>query len=72
MCVVSVLSAVCLPHGVDCWLTMQPGITASVVYRDQVLFTKGLGMINKKEPNTPPQGDTIFRIGSVSKVFAVS
>ena len=51
---------------------MQPAITASLVYREQVLFTKGVGMISKKQPKTPPQGDTIFRIGSISKVFAVS
>ena len=51
--------------------SLQPGITASVVYRDQVVFSKGFGVKDKSKPGAP-DGSTIFRIGSVSKVFAVS
>ena len=51
----------------------QPGIAYSVVYRDSVLKSRGLGVLNRTaKPATPPDGSTIFRIGSVSKVFAVS
>ena len=50
---------------------LQPGIAASVVYRDQVVFSKGFGVKDKSKPGAP-DGSTIFRIGSVSKVFAVS
>ena len=49
----------------------QPGIAASIVYRNQVIFSKGFGLINKTKPDVP-DGNTIFRIGSVSKVFVVS
>ena len=49
----------------------QPGIAASVVYRDQVIFSKGFGVKDKTKPDAPDES-TIFRIGSVSKVFAVS
>ena len=49
----------------------QPGIAASMVYRDQVVFSKGFGVKDKTKPGAP-DGNTIFRIGSVSKVFAVS
>jgi len=51
--------------------SFQPGIAASVVYRDQVVFSKGFGVKDKSKPGAP-DGSTIFRIGSVSKVFAVS
>jgi len=49
----------------------QPGIAASIVYRNQVIYSKGFGLINKTKPDVP-DGNTIFRIGSVSKVFVVS
>ena len=54
-----------------CFFVLQPGIAASVVYRDQVIFSKGFGVKDKTKPDAP-DGNTIFRIGSVSKVFAVS
>lgn len=48
-----------------------PGIAYSVVYRDSVLKSRGLGVLNRTaKPAKPPDGSTIFRIGSVSKVFA--
>jgi len=54
-----------------CLFVFQPGIAASVVYRDQVIFSKGFGVKDKTKPGAPDE-NTIFRIGSVSKVFAVS
>ena len=50
---------------------MQPGIAYSLTYNDKVLFSGGLG-VTVKNKNVVPNGTTIFRIGSVSKVFAVS
>ncbi len=50
---------------------LQPGIAYSLTYKDKVLFSGGLG-VTVKNKNGEPNGTTIFRIGSVSKVFAVS
>ena len=36
-----------------------------------MIFSKGFGLKHKNKPDVP-DGSTIFRIGSVSKVFAVS
>jgi len=43
---------------------------AAVSYRGEVLWSRGYGVINRKS-TTVPDGDTIFRVGSISKVFAV-
>jgi CubicO group peptidase (beta-lactamase class C family) len=51
--------------------TTVPGIAAGLVYRDKVLWSKGVGTIVKGK-TSPPTTTTVFRIGSVSKVFAVS
>ena len=54
-------------------LPFQPAIAISVTYMGETLWSKGLGVKSKDDPNhTPPDGDTIFRIGSVSKIFPVS
>ena len=53
------------------WFCLQPGISASVSYREQTIWSKGFGVNSKTGSATPPDGDSIFRIGSVSKVFAV-
>ena len=50
---------------------LKPGIAASVIYRDSVIWSKGFGVKEKTKPGIP-DGKTIFGIGSVSKVFAVS
>jgi len=42
-----------------------------MTYKGKTLFSGGLGLKVKKG-NEMPDGNTIFRIGSVSKVFAVS
>jgi CubicO group peptidase (beta-lactamase class C family) len=49
--------------------TTVPGIAAGLVYRDKVLWSKGVGTIVKGK-TSPPTTTTVFRIGSVSKVFA--
>ena len=44
----------------------------SVTYKGNTLMTKGYGVSSKVSNGVSLNGDTIFRIGSVSKVFAVS
>ena len=44
---------------------------AAVSYRGEVLLSKGYGTI-KKGTQTVPDADTIFSIGSITKVFTVS
>ena len=46
-------------------------MVAAVAYKGERLLTKGYGTI-KKGSQIVPDGDTIFRVGSISKVFAVS
>ena len=45
-------------------------MVAAVAYQDQRLLSLGYGTI-KKGSTTAPDGDTIFRIGSITKVFVV-
>lgn len=51
---------------------MQPGLAASITYRDQQLWSKGLGVTSKEVGGCTPNTTTIYRIASVSKVFTVS
>lgn len=51
---------------------VQPGLAASITYRDQELWSKGLGVTTKGGRGGTPNTTTIYRIASVSKVFAVS
>lgn len=53
------------------YVFLKPGIAYSIFYKDRVLKSGGLG-VRVKGNGTVPDGNTIFRIGSVSKVFAVS
>jgi len=56
-----------------CYVTTQPGLAATVAYRGETILTVNEGVIDKKStPSRKPDGDTIFRIGSISKVFVVS
>ncbi|XP_065902491.1 putative beta-lactamase-like 1 [Dysidea avara] len=49
-----------------------PGLAAAVAYRGETILTVGEGVINKKStPARKPDSDTIFRIGSISKVFVI-
>ena len=41
-------------------------------YMDKFKWTRGFGAKDKDMPHVSPDPDTIFRIGSVSKIFAVS
>ena len=52
-------------------VTQKPGIAYSVAYKGTVLKSGGLGVKIKGNAGAP-DSNTIFRIGSVSKVFAVS
>ena len=44
----------------------------SVSFKGKTLWTKGYGVKSKDNSTVPPDADTIFRIGSVSKTFPVS
>jgi len=54
------------------FVLIQPGLAAAITYRGEPLLTVGDGVVSKKDksPRTP-DGDTIFRVGSISKVFVV-
>ena len=49
----------------------QPGVVGAIAYRGETLLSVGYGTI-KKGSKTVPNADTIFRIGSITKVFVVS
>ena len=51
-------------------IPFQPGIAASITYRDRVIYSKGFGTV-KKGTAVPPTSQTLFRIASVSKIFVV-
>ena len=46
-------------------------MVAAVGYRGEALLSVGYGTI-KKGSKTVPNGDTIFRVGSITKIVAVS
>ena len=50
---------------------MQPGVAYGLTYEGKPLGVGGMGLKDKTKTGVP-DADTIFRIGSVSKVFAVS
>lgn len=52
--------------------TSLPGIAISVTYLGKSIWTKGFGVKSKESKSEAPEGDTIFRIGSVSKIFPVT
>jgi len=55
-----------------CYFITQPGLAAAVAYRGETILTVSEGVIDKKStPPRKPDSDTIFRIGSISKVFVV-
>jgi CubicO group peptidase (beta-lactamase class C family) len=45
-----------------------PGLSVGIVYKDQVLFSKGYGYANRAE-HIPAREDTCYRIASISKIF---
>ena len=51
----------------------QPGLAAAVTYHGETILTVGEGVTSKtcKSP-CRPDGDTIFRAASITKVFVVS
>ncbi len=48
--------------------TETPGVGLSLVSRDEVLFTGGIGVADR-ETGEPVTADTVFRIGSITKSF---
>ena len=50
---------------------MQPGVVVGIRYMDQT-WTKGFGTMDVDTPTVTPDGDAIFRIASITKVFTVS
>ena len=50
----------------------QPGLVASITYRDTDLWSSGFGATKKDVPQATPDKDTLYRIASVSKIFVVS
>ncbi|XP_062513300.1 putative beta-lactamase-like 1 [Corticium candelabrum] len=50
--------------------TSRPAVSASVVYRGREIWAGGLG-VKSKEHGGHPLSSTVYRIGSVSKVFVV-
>ena len=49
-------------------INILPGITISIVYGDEVLYAQGFGRINKTSTEAPT-ADTIYDVGSVTKIF---
>ncbi|XP_065903470.1 putative beta-lactamase-like 1 [Dysidea avara] len=47
-----------------------PGVVVGIRYMDQT-WTKGFGTTDVDTPTVTPDGDTIFRIASITKVFTV-
>jgi hypothetical protein len=47
-----------------------PGVSVVVAFKGKTIFSHGAGEV-KKGSGTVPDEDTVFRIGSVSKVFPV-
>lgn len=44
----------------------------SITYMGRTIWTKGFGLKDKKHSDAgPPDEKTIFRIGSISKIFPV-
>ena len=44
------------------------GFNLGIIYNGKVIYKKGFGIINK-DKDIKPAGDTIFSIGSVTKIF---
>jgi len=48
-----------------------PAVSAGVMYKGKLIWSYGYGTVNKTAPAQVPNPDTIFRIGSISKIFPV-
>ena len=48
-----------------------PGISANIIYRGSVLWSGHYGSKQYKQPAATPDGNTHYRIGSVTKIFTV-
>lgn len=46
------------------------GLSVGVVYNQSLLWSRGYGLKNASDPTSTPDANTIFRIGSISKIFA--
>eukprot|EP01116_Phalansterium_solitarium_P010018 TRINITY_DN243_c0_g1_i2.p1 TRINITY_DN243_c0_g1~~TRINITY_DN243_c0_g1_i2.p1 ORF type:complete len:530 (+),score=141.34 TRINITY_DN243_c0_g1_i2:134-1723(+) len=48
-----------------------PGVSLGLIYDQQLLWSGGFGRVNASDESSPsPDGQTLYRIGSISKVFA--
>eukprot|EP01116_Phalansterium_solitarium_P010017 TRINITY_DN243_c0_g1_i1.p1 TRINITY_DN243_c0_g1~~TRINITY_DN243_c0_g1_i1.p1 ORF type:complete len:529 (+),score=126.51 TRINITY_DN243_c0_g1_i1:103-1689(+) len=48
-----------------------PGVSLGLIYDQQLLWSGGFGNVNASDQRSPaPDGQTLYRIGSISKVFA--
>ena len=52
-------------------ITMLPAISANIFYRDSVIWSSHHGSKRYKERNSRPDEHTVYRIGSVTKIFPV-
>lgn len=50
-------------------LSTPPGLMFSVIYKDEIIHQIGLGSKNLSQPGVPPNLDTIFYVGSITKLF---
>ena len=48
-----------------------PAISMNVFYQDQILWSGHFGSKVYKQPETKPDDSTVYRIGSITKIFAV-
>lgn len=48
-----------------------PAISMNVFYRDEILWSRHFGSKVYKQPEMKPNDNTVYRIGSITKIFAV-
>lgn len=48
---------------------MAPSLTLGVVYQQEVVWFKGYGVFNSSIGKAPPNQDTVYRTGSIGKLF---
>jgi len=66
-CVVELLSSSTLFYDFH----LQPGVVVAIKYMSQT-WTRGFGVKDVDVPTVVPDGDTIFRAASITKVMTVS
>eukprot|EP01113_Clastostelium_recurvatum_P034364 TRINITY_DN4654_c0_g1_i3.p1 TRINITY_DN4654_c0_g1~~TRINITY_DN4654_c0_g1_i3.p1 ORF type:complete len:606 (+),score=123.90 TRINITY_DN4654_c0_g1_i3:99-1820(+) len=70
-CIISALASLDTVMNQTYAATKLPGgVSIGVVYDQTIIHTLNLGYKNKDAPQVPPDENTIFRIGSVTKLFS--